>query len=47
MTHERFVELLTKTYNLPKMRRRADTWWYSNEDEGWQIILSYTRRRNT
>lgn len=37
MTHERFVELLTKTYNLPKMRRRGSTWRYSNDAEGWQI----------
>ncbi len=37
MSHERFVELLTRTYNLPKMKKLGNTWQYSNEEEGWQI----------
>ncbi|MBQ7193428.1 MAG: hypothetical protein IJR98_03550 [Synergistaceae bacterium] len=37
MSQERFVEFLTETYNLPRMRRRGDLWQFINETEGWRI----------
>ena len=37
MEHEAFVRELTKTYGLPEMRRRGNTWNYRNDREGWQI----------
>ena len=37
MPHEDFVREFTKTYGLPEMRRRGNTWSFRNSSEGWQI----------
>lgn len=37
MSHEDFVQKLTKVYRLAEMNRRGGTWNYRNEREGWQM----------